>query len=100
MHDKSKAWLSLGASGATIMQYRSLFQRRGDRTARRKELISLANVVGVLLYLIGVLLLGIFAPDLITLGDVVGNTTDFQHLTSYIPNIGQDPNQCVEVYFA
>lgn len=63
------------------------------RNVWRKDLIAVGGVVCILIHLAGGLLLGIFAPDLITLGDIVGNTTDFQRLTSYIPNIGQNPNQ-------
>ena len=97
IHDKYEAWLSLGATGATVWKYKNLLKWKERPEVRKKDLVTFGGIVCVLLYLSGGLLLGIIAPDLITLGDVVGNTTDFQKLTSYISNIGQDHNQYVSV---
>lgn len=96
MHDKAHAWLSLGATGVTVLKYRNLLRwRKVDAQTWWADLVAFGGVLCVLLYLLGGLLLGIFAPDLVTIGDVIGNSTDVQPITSYIPNIGQDPNQCV-----
>lgn len=96
MHDKSAAWLSLGATGATLWKYRNILScHQPERRLWLKDIIACGYITLVLMYLGGILGLSIVAPDLINLGDIVGNTTDVQQLTSFISNIGQDPNQYV-----
>ncbi|EKM56766.1 uncharacterized protein PHACADRAFT_254077, partial [Phanerochaete carnosa HHB-10118-sp] len=93
MHDKSQAWLSLGATGVTLLKYRDIFRtRRAHRDTWYQDLASLASIVFVFLYLIGGLVLAIIAPDLITAGPVIGNENSFEKLTSALPGIGQDIN--------
>ena len=94
MHDKSQAWLSLGATGVTLWKYRDIFgTRKSNRNIWWQDLASLAGIICVFLYLAGSLVLTIMAPDLITAGPIFGNTNDFQQLTSVLPSIGQDVNQ-------
>lgn len=94
MHDKSQAWLSLGATGVTLWKYRDIFRtRKSNRDVWWQNLASLAGIFCVFLYLAGGLVLAIMAPDLITAGPIIGNTNDFEQLTTALPGIGQDVNQ-------
>lgn len=94
MHDKSQAWLSLGATGVTLLKYRDIFRtRRTNRDMWYQDLASLASIIFVFLYLVGGLVLAIIAPDLIAAGPVIGNENSFERLTSALPGIGQDVNK-------
>ena len=95
MHDKSQAWLSLGATGVTLWRYRSFFSRQEDRDQASKDVKALGIILCVLLYFVGGIALTILAPDLMLPGNIVGDKSDFQRLTTYIQGIGQDPNQYV-----
>ncbi|KIP05637.1 hypothetical protein PHLGIDRAFT_145519 [Phlebiopsis gigantea 11061_1 CR5-6] len=98
MHDKSRAWLSLGATSVTLWRYRSLLSLRQDRGQLPNELKAMGTILCVLLYFIGGIALTILAPDLMLPGNIVGDKTSFQRLTSYISNIGSDRNQIAEAF--
>lgn len=99
MHDKSAAWLSLGVTGATMWKYRSLFHiGQPDKEIWRRDIKAFGGVVCILLYLGGVLGLGLIAPDLVTLSGLIGNSTNVARVTSLLASIGQDSNQCVGLF--
>ena len=82
-----------------MWKYRNILGRsQPDKRLRTRDCVAFFYIFLVLLYFGGGLVLGILAPDLITIGGIVGNTTDVQSLTSFIPNIGQDPNQYGRLY--
>lgn len=88
MHDKSQAWLSLGATSVTLFKYTDLLT--GTVVKLREELKAFGNVLSVFVYLAAGLLLGIVAPDLITAEVIYGDTTDFEPLTSSLSRVGQN----------
>ncbi|GJE92149.1 hypothetical protein PsYK624_083020 [Phanerochaete sordida] len=98
MHDKSQAWLSLGASGVTIVKYRDLFSRKSRGTTLRQELAALGTVFSVFVYLAGSLVLGIIAPDLISTFTRSANDTSFEPLLAALPNIGQNVSLLQDAY--
>ena len=88
MHDKGAAWLSLGATSATVWKYRNVL--RPSEQHRGRDLAPLGGILCILLYLGGGLGLGIIAPDLITLGGLVGNTTNIVPVTQFLPGVGEN----------
>ncbi|GJE92163.1 hypothetical protein PsYK624_083160 [Phanerochaete sordida] len=99
MHDKSEAWLSLGATGVTLFRYMDLFKRNANRDTKwHQELMSLATVFGVFMYLAGSLVLGIIAPDLISTFVQDANSTDYERYTPSLPSIGQNISLLQDAY--
>ncbi|GJE92165.1 hypothetical protein PsYK624_083180 [Phanerochaete sordida] len=99
MHDKSQAWLSLGATGVTVFKYIDLFKRNANRDTKwHQELTSLATVFGVFMYLAGSLVLGIIAPDLISTSVHDTNNTNFERYTMALPSIGQNISLLQDAY--
>ena len=95
LHDKSSAWLGLGATAPVIWRYRDLFPLRRNDRDWRNSLTAFGGIFCVLVYLVSGLLLALVAPELITTGDTAGNVTNVQHLVPSLLNIGPDENQYV-----
>ena len=59
----------------------------------KHDLADFSGVICILLYLGGNWFLGYIAADLVVPGVIVGNATNYQTLTQYIPIVGNDPSQ-------
>ncbi|EKM56780.1 uncharacterized protein PHACADRAFT_63701, partial [Phanerochaete carnosa HHB-10118-sp] len=91
IHDKTSAWLGLGATAPVLWRYLTAFiRKKEDRAAKRGELPAFVGVSLITIYLSCSLLLGIIAPDLVTVADTVGDTGSYQKIASNLQGVDND----------